>query len=470
MVGALPDRTPDLGPLSPVPFLQAVYHAPTMADATAPSGKSPRRWWVHTTYFAEGMPYMVVRILSTVYFTDIGAKLRYIGYLNFLAIPWNLKFLWAPLLDLRGTKRRWQVAMQLGVGALMLVVAAANIVAGGSADPAGVLLFVALVFVAMAFMAATNDIAIDAYYMEGLPDRGDQAAWAGHRVLAYRLAMIFVRTGLVGLAAWVAARTVGGDRYFPWFVAFAAGGVAFVALAGFHAFRLPRFEAERGAATPRPAVWPGFRAAFASYLTMERVGLVLLFIALYKIGDEILFSMVTPFLMRGLGVTKGQYAWIAGIIGAAGTIVGTMAGGYWIKAVGLRRAIWPLTLLMNLNIWVYVWLAWVRPDPATTGGIATIALVHGYEQIAGGLGSAALLVYLLRTCKPEYKAAHYAIGSAIMTLFATAFGGLGGRIVEQIGWLNYFLVAFAATVPAMAMLPFVPLFDEPAKTAVQPTP
>ena len=424
-----------------------------------------RRWWVHTTYFAEGMPYMVVRILSTVYFTDIGAKLRYIGYLNFLAIPWNLKFLWAPLLDLFGTKRRWQVLMQIGVGALMLVVAAANLAAGGTPEPGGVLLFVALVFVLMAFTAATNDVAIDAYYMEGLTDRGEQAAYAGHRVLAYRLAMVFVRTGLVGLAAFMAARAVGGDRYFPWFVTFAVGGLAFLALAGFHAAKLPRFEVERAAApgAPRATVWRGFREAFASYLKMERVGLVLLFVALYKIGDEILFSMVTPFLMRGLGVTKGQYAWLAGIVGAVGTIIGTMVGGWWIKAVGLRRAIWPMTLLMNLNIWVYIWLAWASPDPATTGGIATIALVHGYEQVAGGLGSAALLVYLLRTCKKEHKAAHYAIGSAIMTLFATAFGGLGGAMVERIGWTNYFLVAFAATLPAMALLPFVPLFEEPAQ-------
>ena len=433
--------------------------------------KKPGRWWVHTTYFTEGMPYVVVRILSSVYFTDIGAKLRYIGYLNFLAIPWNLKFLWAPLLDLRGSKRRWLAAMQLLIGAGMVAIAFLNLLPRGPAEPATILLAVAVVFVVMAFLAATNDVAIDAYYMEGLTDTREQAQYAGHRVLAYRLAMIFVRTGLVGLAALVAARAVGGDRYFPWFVAFGVGGLTLLALGGFHAWKLPPFErAGQDQAAARPEILSGFARAFATYLAQDRVALVLAFVALYKIGDEILFSMVTPFLMRELGVTKTQYAWLAGIVGAAGTIVGTMIGGWWIKAKGLRRTIWPLTLLMNLNIAVYIWLAWAHPDPRTAAGIATIAVVHGYEQIAAGLGSAALLVYLLRTCKPEFKAAHYAIGSAIMTLFATAFGGFGGVITERIGWVSYFIAAFAATIPSMLLIPWVPLLDDPpAPVAVPPS-
>ncbi|HPS77552.1 MAG TPA: hypothetical protein PLS53_05295 [Thermoanaerobaculaceae bacterium] len=427
---------------------------------------APRRWWVHTTYFAEGMPYMVVRILSAVYFTDIGAKLRTIGYLNFLGIPWNLKFLWAPLLDLVGTRRRWQVVMQALVGGLMALVALANIWLPGVANPERWLGAVALVFVVMAFCAATNDIAIDAYYMEGLPDKREQAAFAGVRVLAYRLAMIFVRTGLVGLAAFVAARAGKGNPYAPWLVAFGAGALMMLGVSAFHAWRLPRFEAERtGPALATPgAVWRGFARAFATYLQQDRVALVLIFIVLYRVGDEILFSMTTPFLMRDLGVTKGQYAWLAGFVGAAGTIVGTLLGGWWIKAKGLGKAIWPITLLMNVNMWVYVWLAWAKPDPAGTRGIVTIAVIHGYEQIAAGLGSAALLVFLLRTCQPEFKAAHYAIGSAIMSLFATVFGGFGGRMVESMGWEAYFILAFVASIPGMALLPFVPLHDDPAPT------
>ena len=437
--------------------------APTTETASRPASFW-QRWWVHTTYFAEGMPYMVVRILSSVYFTDIGAKLRYIGYLNFLGIPWNLKFLWAPLVDLVSTRRRWQVVMQALVGGLMAVVALSNLVLPGSATPDRWLGIVALVFVIMAFCAATNDIAIDAYYMEGLPDKREQAAWAGHRVLAYRLAMIFVRTGLVALAALVAGKVGTHDPYTPWLVAFGVGAAAMLGVSAFHAAWLPRFEHERtGAAviTPR-AVWRGFARAFGTYLQQPRVVAVLTFIVLYRVGDEILFSMTTPFLMRELGVSKGQYAGLAGIVGAAGTILGTMLGGHWIKARVLGRSIWPITLLMNLNIWVYVWLAWAKPDPATARGLTAIAVIHGYEQVAAGLGSAVLLVFLLRTCKPEFKAAHYAIGSAIMSVFATFFGGFGGRMVEAMGWVNFFVLAFVASLPGMALIPLVPLHDEPA--------
>jgi len=119
--------------------------------------------------------------------------------------------------------------------------------------------------------------------------------------------------------------------------------------------------------------------------------------------------MVTPFMLRELKVTTEQYAWIAGIIGAVGTIVGAMWGGAIIKKKGLRRAMWPLTIAMNLNLWLYVWLSVAKPDPTTTGGVAIIATIHGIEQIAAGLGSAALLVFLLTTCAQNYKATHYAV-------------------------------------------------------------
>ena len=184
---------------------------------------------------------------------------------------------------------------------------------------------------------------------------------------------------------------------------------------------------------------------------------------------EILFSMATPFLMRELAITKAQYSWIGGIVGAAATVAGAMIGGYWIKLWGLRRAIWPLTILMNFNIWAYIWLAWARPSPATTTGVAEIAFVHGYEQLAAGLGSAALLIFLLRTCKPGFTASHYAIGSAIMSLGSTVVGGFGGRIVEQVGYLNLFLIAFLASLPSMLLLIWVPLRDE-VPTTPAPSP
>jgi len=419
------------------------------------------RVWCFTTYFAEGFPYTIVRIVTSVFYTDIGMKERYLGYLNFLAIPWNLKFLWAPLVDIFGSKRGWMLGFQGAITLVLASIAAVNLMAPAAGASEGQLALLSLAFVLLAFVSASNDIAIDGYYMEGLRDPGDQAAYTGYRVFAYRIAMIAARSGIVAVAAWAAARMVGAGPHAPWAVAFGVSALLMGATTLFHAWKLPRFEAAREGAgrTAREAL-AEFGRAFASYARQERFALVLAFIILYRIGDEILFSMVTPFLMRGLGVSKSQYAWIAGIVGALGAIAGVTIGGLWIKRHGLKRSIWPLTLLMNLNIWAYIWLAWRAPSPETTTGLLTIAFVHGYEQVASGLGNAVLVVYLLRTCKPEFKASHYAIGSAIMSLTATIFGGFGGVIVERIGYLGLFLLGFAASVPSMLLLFWVPIRED----------
>jgi PAT family beta-lactamase induction signal transducer AmpG len=167
--------------------------------------------------------------------------------------------------------------------------------------------------------------------------------------------------------------------------------------------------------------------------------------------------------MRELHVTKGQIAWMAGLVGAIGSIAGTSIGGLWIKKKGLKKAIWPLTLLMNLNIWAYIWLAHSKPSATTMAGLGIISAVYCYEQIAAGLGNAVLIVFILRTCKKEFKAAHYAIGSAFMSLFSTIFGGFSGIIVERMGYLNLFLISFLATLPAMVLLFFVKIKEEPRK-------
>ena len=429
----------------------------TARENRGPSG-SPSTW-VFSTYFAEGLPYGIIRLMSSAFFTDVGLKERYLGYLNFLGIPWNLKFLWAPLVDLIGTKRTWMIVIQgllslatAGVAAFCLVVSPAP----GVMPP---LAPVAALFVVLAFLSATNDVAIDGYFQEGIVDPGEQAAWTGYRVFAYRIALILARSGFIGIAAFAAARLAGAGAFAPWGYAFGAAALSMGAATLYHLAKVPRFEAERDGGRPWREVLREYGRAFVTYAEQERFPLVVLFIVFYKVGDEILFSMNTPFLMRELGVTKGQFAWLSGILGALGAVAGTTLGGIWIRRSGLRRAIWPLTILMNFNIWAYVWLAWTKPAASDPAGLLTIAAVHFYEQVAAGLGSAVLTVYILRTCRAEYKASHFAVGTAIMSLFSTFFGGFGGLIVESIGYLDMFLLAFFASLPSMLLLFFVPIRD-----------
>ncbi len=429
-------------------------------EPTRSRGPSPATW-VFSTYFAEGLPYGIIRLMSSAFFTDVGMKERYLGYLNFLGIPWNLKFLWAPLVDLFGTKRGWMIGMQglltlatAGVAAFCWIVPADPLVPAPLAP-------IALWFVVLAFLSATNDIAIDGYFQEGLRDPGEQAAWTGYRVFAYRVALILARSGFIGVAAYTGARAAGAGTLAPWGYGFGAAALTMGLTTLYHLARAPRFETARAGDRSRREILRGFGEAFVSYSRQERFPLVILFIIFYKVGDEVLFSMNTPFLMRELGVTKGQFAWLSGLLGALGSVAGTTLGGIWIRKTGLRRAIWPLTILMNFNIWAYVWLAWSLPSASEPRGLFTIAAVHAYEQVSAGLGSAVLIVYILRTCRPEYKASHFAVGTAIMSLFSTFFGGFGGLLVERIGYLNLFFLAFFASIPSMVLLFFVPVREEP---------
>jgi PAT family beta-lactamase induction signal transducer AmpG len=435
------------------------------AEVAAPAPKGTAAW-VTTTYLAEGLPYMIVRFLSGVYFTDIGAKEALIGYLNFLGVPWNFKFLWAPLVDFWGTRRGWMVTLQLLIGAAVGILAVLAGFGPHEQSSAGsqpiarlewadlatavdattglshqtIIMLMIGVLVVLAFLSATNDVAIDAFYIEALPNRRDQAGYSGIRTMAYRIAMVFARIVLIS---------------FAWTMNFALGAVVMIACGLLHAF-FPRRTAPV-VVSERPRLLAHFGRAFAAYLQQPRLPTVLLFIATYKLGDELLFSMGSTFLLREIHVTKQQLGLLAGFIGLATTVVGTMLGAYWIKRVGLRRSIWPLTLGMNLNIWVYVWVAWAKPNPATTSGFLTLAVTHGYENFARGLGDAVLTVFLLYLCKPSFKATHYAIGSAIMSLGGNLAGGFGGALVERMGYVNLYILAFISSIPSMLLILRLPL-------------
>lgn len=406
--------------------------------------------WVGSTYFIEGLPYMIVRFMSFVFFTDMGVREAYLGFLNFLGIPWNLKFLWAPFLDIFSTKRRWMLRIQALIAIIVLAIAfLAGFYTQTGSTSITILQIIAFLFIGLAFVSATNDIAIDAYYLEGLTNKEDQAAYTGVRVLTYRIAVIYSRCVLVAIAGFA-----------NWFYGFGAGAVTMFVFFILHRFFLPRFESEK----ERPhvsvrEVARGFLDSFIEYLKQKRVVLVLLFVATYKIGDEILFSMSTPFLMRELGVTKLQLSWLAGFVASFASVAGVMFGAWWIKRTGLKKAIWPLTLLMNINIWAYVILSVYKPQAATTSGLVLIAVIHAYENIAAGLGNAVLMIYLMRLCSAKYKAAHFAIGTAIMSLGSTVIGGFSGVIVENIGYTNLFILSFCAAIPSIIFLFWLPLHE-----------
>lgn len=387
---------------------------------------------------------MVTRVLSFVFFTDAGVREVWLGFLNFLGIPWNLKFLWAPFIDLLGTKRGWMIHVQFWLSMTMAILAVlAGLHHQTSSDI--VLGVMAFLFGLMALLGATNDVTIDGYYLEAITNKGEQAGYSGLRTMAYRTAVVYARVVLVGLSGLV-----------NWFWGFGVGALTLLVFALLHKLFLPVVETVK----VREKTIARFGEAFRSYLRQEKIVLVLCFVATYKLGDEILFAMNTPFLMRELLVTKTQLAWLTGAVGVVSTVAGALLAAWWIKQHTLNKTIWPLTLMMNLNIWAYVGLAHFQPLATTPEGMAMIAVVHGYEQWAAGLGGTVLMVYLMRLCQADFKAAHYAIGSAIMSLGSTLVGGFGGFLVEAFGYTRLFILGFLASIPSMILLFWIPMHEE----------
>lgn len=201
--------------------------------------------WCFSTYFTEGFPFSIVRIMSMVFFTDIGMKERYLGYLNFLGIPWNLKFLWAPLIDIFGNKRTWMIAVQSLVTLITAVIAVICFANSQVTNPGLSTSIVVILFIVLAFIAATNDVVIDGYYMEGLTDPKEQAAYTGYRVFAYRIAMILAKFGIIYAVGHVSKTIAGGNLYMAWGYGFSAAAVTMGMFTVFHIFALPNFDSNK---------------------------------------------------------------------------------------------------------------------------------------------------------------------------------------------------------------------------------
>jgi PAT family beta-lactamase induction signal transducer AmpG len=206
--------------------------------------------------------------------------------------------------------------------------------------------------------------------------------------------------------------------------------------------------------------------AFLTFMDQEKIGLVLAFIILVRSGEFMVSSMVSAFAVD-LGI-KSHYGWIAGGIGLPASIAGALIGGWTISRLGLKRVIWPFLLAQNLTNVAYMLLAGglssylavntgaASPAFIGAGNLALVAGVHGFEQFASGLGTAVLTTFLMRICRMEFKAAHFAIGSGLMSLGGIVAGVSSGFIASWLGYSGMFLVSFIISIPGMLLLFWVP--------------
>lgn len=384
--------------------------------------------WVAILYFAEGFPFGLLFDAFPVYFRMHGISLADIGLISLAGLPWTLKFLWAPAVDLWGRRRSWIVVCQgLLASDLILLL----FLEPGQHDA---MLWVLLV--ALSVFSATQDIAIDAYTIE-LLDQTEMGPANGVRVSTYRVALICAGGVFVGLAGLVG-----------WRAAFATAALL---LAG--AAVLSSWAPEGLPSKPRHEHWPAAleRAVIGPVRGFwQRPGViyVMLFVLTFKLGDMALGPMVRPFWVDR-AFTPLQIGAVPGTIGVVSTILGALLGGRLTKTWGLFRALWILGIAQAASNLVYAVAAAV---PRSELLMYSASIV---ESFCGGLGTAPFLAFLMSVCDKTQAATQYALLSALFGLTRALSGAFSGWAAQNFGYATYFTATFFLAWPAFLLLPWV---------------
>jgi PAT family beta-lactamase induction signal transducer AmpG len=476
--------------------------------------------WCATTYFAEGFPYSLVRQISSVYFKDHHASLPAIGMTSLYGLPWALKFLWAPYLDRYGTKRKWILILE---GLLCFIILAfAGMSQTPAALTAGAFLFMVIAFTAathdiaidgyylealdrkgqakfvgyrvmayrLALIAGAGGVITLSHFF-GWPAALGAAALVLLLLLLYHAfflptaeretlplkALLSDRSGRriagIGLAGLLFAVVLYLGRHWPplgrLLIPFEPLG-KILSPAGWISLTL--FAALLVLLALRNRIRKGFLGsdsfyanAFLTFLDQRRIGWALAFIVLYRTGESLLAAMTAPFLLD-LGINKAQYGLLSGTFGILFSILGALAGGACIARYSLSKTIWPFTLAQNLTNVVYMAMAYhyrelfLQEGTAREVSLLFVGSVHCFDQFAGGLGTAVFSFYLMRCCRPEFKASHFAIVSGIMSVGGIVFGITSGFLASWLGYWRFFGLSFFASIPGMCLIAFIPFLKE----------
>ena len=402
--------------------------------------KSKAWAWIPTLYFSQGIPNVAVATLAVVMYKNLDVPNTQIAlYTSWLYLPWVIKPLWSPLIDLVGTKRGWIVSLQFVIGAALGLIA--------FTIPTPFFLQATLaVFWLVAFSSATHDIAADGFYLLAL-EKPEQAAFVGVRSTFFRLAMIAGQGGLVFLVGTLHART--GGYASAWALVFALLAGFFVLVAIYHWRALPRLDIDRPE-TVASNPWQGWWTVFSAFFRKPEILTILGFLLLYRIAEAQLLKMVIPFLIDdrvdgGLAMSNEQLGAFYGTFGVLALTIGGLVGGYLVSRYGLRKMLWWMVAAMHVPNAVFVVLAVVQPE-----GLALVGVGLVLEQLGYGFGFTAYMVYMMLAAEGAHKTAHYAICTGFMALGIMLPGMVAGWIQEQLGYANFFWWVLVCAVPSIA--------------------
>lgn len=391
-------------------------------------------------------------------FTNMGmSKGQMAWYTSLLYLPWVIKPLWSPFVDIIKTKRWWIMAMQVIMSAAFALVAftiphpSAEVIAAGGTDVS--LFTVTLVlFWITAFASATHDIAADGFYMHAL-DPGDQSLFVGIRSTFYRLSSIFGQGVLVVIAGLLERKT--GDIPQAWSVTLLASAVLFAAITLWHTFSLPKpsSDASRlgyGKADAKRIIME-FGRTFVTFFKKKHVWIAMAFMLLYRLPEAFLVKMMNPFLLDaaaegGLGLSTETVGVVYGTVGVAALTVGGIVGGIAASKWGLKKALWPMALSLTLPCLSFVFLAAYQPED-----LLLISSCVALDQFGYGFGFTAYMLYLIYFSDGEFKTAHYSLCTAFMALSMMLPGMVAGYLQEAVGYVWFFAFVMVCCLVTVAV-------------------
>lgn len=416
--------------------------------------------WVPSVYFAMGLPFVVLNMVSVLMFKGMGIRDGQITFwTSLIMMPWTLKFLWSPFLEMYKTKKFFVVLTQLVTGLGFLLV--------------GLVLHLPWFFslciflmAIIAFSGATHDIATDGVYMAEL-SKEEQASWIGWQGAFYNIAKIVASGGLV----WVAGRLLkhfggveGASKEVmhsaatnAWMIVMIAIGALMILLGLYHIKQLPSGKGTAVKTESAKETFDRLVEVLKNFFTKKHIVYYIFFIILYRFGEGFVMKIVPLFLKAarsegGLGLNEEQIGLYYGTFGAAAFVLGSVLAGYYISHFGLKRTLFSLCCIFNLPFVAYTFLSQVQPESGLLIGSMITLEYFGY-----GFGFAGLTLFMMQQIAPgKHQMAHYAFASGIMNLGVMLPGMVSGSISDAIGYKWFFVFTLIATIPAFLITYFVP--------------
>ncbi len=405
--------------------------------------------WVPSAYFAMGLPFIAISIASVLMFESMGISDTKIAFwTSLIMLPWTIKFLWSPVMEMFKTKKHFIVATQLLTGLTFGLVAL-------SLPFDNFFTYSIALLAVIAFSGSTNDIATDGIYMDILSSQL-QAKYIGWQGASYNMAKILTSGAFVYLAGEL-EQSYGVLN--AWMVVMGIYGVVMIVLALYHIRMLP----SGGSAKEVKSLNDGFNTlldVLRTFFQKKNIYIYIGFIVIYRFAEGFAIKIAPLFFKAsvaegGLGLSTSDVGLIYGGFGSAAFVLGSLFAGYFIAWRGLKKALFVLVASFNVPFVMYALLAYYQPDNLYIIGGAVVLEYLGY-----GFGFVGLILFMMQQVAPgKYKMAHYAFASGIMNLGFMIPSMISGYLSDLIGYKAFFIWVLVAAIPVFFAAYFIPFVN-----------